>query len=156
MTTKRKQYHRNFPRHNKTKKYSSSQSHFNASVQSKLISELLTFQTFLKLFHWNTPSYASHKASDQLYTDLGTIIDSFVEKLLGKYQTIHSRQAPLHQVKIHLEDPNLSVKHAENRVVNLKKILINMHFASENADLANIRDEMVGQLNQFMYLLKLD
>ena len=38
----------------------------------------------VKLFHWKTNSYAKHKATDDLYSELNGNIDSFVEVLLGK------------------------------------------------------------------------
>ena len=38
----------------------------------------------VKLFHWKTTSYATHKATDELYAKLNLDIDSFIEVLLGK------------------------------------------------------------------------
>lgn len=137
------------------RKHTKTQRRHTSSSQARLISSLLDFQTYLKLFHWHTGSYASHKASDTLHTDLSANIDSFVEKMLGKYASIRSRQIPLEHVKIHLTNPKLSQNKMESRVVELKKQLMDMRFSPKNSDLANIRDEMLGQLNQFMYLEKL-
>ena len=41
----------------------------------------------VKLFHWKTTSFAQHKATDDLYSNLNSSIDSFVEILLGKTGT---------------------------------------------------------------------
>ena len=41
----------------------------------------------VKLYHWKTTSYATHKATDELYTKLNGNIDSFIEVLLGKSGT---------------------------------------------------------------------
>ncbi len=38
----------------------------------------------IKLFHWKTYSYATHTATDKLYSKLNEDIDSFIEILLGK------------------------------------------------------------------------
>jgi DNA-binding ferritin-like protein len=38
----------------------------------------------VKLYHWKTSSYATHKATDELYTNLNANIDKFIEVLLGK------------------------------------------------------------------------
>ena len=38
----------------------------------------------VKLFHWKTTSYATHKATDELYEKLNENIDEFIEILLGK------------------------------------------------------------------------
>ena len=41
----------------------------------------------VKLYHWKTHSYATHKATDQLYDSLNDNIDKFIEVLLGKTGT---------------------------------------------------------------------
>jgi DNA-binding ferritin-like protein len=38
----------------------------------------------VKLYHWKTHSYATHKATDELYTKFNEHIDRFIEVLLGK------------------------------------------------------------------------
>ena len=38
----------------------------------------------VKIYHWKTFSYATHKATDELYEELNENIDKFVEVLLGK------------------------------------------------------------------------
>jgi hypothetical protein len=38
----------------------------------------------IKLYHWKTYSYASHKATDQLYARLNENMDRFMEILFGK------------------------------------------------------------------------
>jgi len=120
---------------------------------SNLVSTLLTFQIKLKLFHWNTDNYAQHKASDQLHTDLSENIDSFVEKLLGT-----TPKDRLREVKVCVKPSTETLTSIVTDVNKLKPYLIHMHFfpdTQSNSDLLNIRDEMLGQLNQFLYLIKL-
>ena len=38
----------------------------------------------IKLFHWKTYSYATHKATDELYSRFNEHMDKFIEVLLGK------------------------------------------------------------------------
>ena len=38
----------------------------------------------VKLYHWRTYSHSQHKASDDLYSNLNSNIDTFVETMLGK------------------------------------------------------------------------
>jgi len=38
----------------------------------------------VKLFHWKTHSFATHKATDELYASLNEHMDTFIEVLLGK------------------------------------------------------------------------
>jgi DNA-binding ferritin-like protein len=54
-----------------------------SSKQSVIVS-LLQFSNILKLFHWNTKSYALHVSADKFYESLTDKIDSLVEILLGK------------------------------------------------------------------------
>ena len=39
----------------------------------------------IKLLHWQTKSYARHKAYDDIYHSLGDLVDKFVEMYMGKY-----------------------------------------------------------------------
>ena len=59
---------------NKTRKYS----------KQSIIVSLLQFSNILKLFHWNTKSYALHVSADKFYESLAEKIDLLVEILLGK------------------------------------------------------------------------
>ena len=61
----------------------------------------------VKLYHWKTTSYSTHKATDQLYSDLNEKIDEFVEILLGKPNiTIKIRNALLNVTLIKLQHYN--------------------------------------------------
>ena len=122
---------------------------------SRIISELLIFQTTLKLFHWNTSRFAQHNASDQLYNDLSKNIDSFVEKMLGT----HNRNSADHiikEIKVSVKNPSLSGKDIIRKADSLKLFLgeLSSHI-NLTSDLLNLRDEMLGQLNQFLYLIRL-
>ena len=37
----------------------------------------------VKLYHWNTKSYSTHKATDDLYSSLNDNIDKFIEVYMG-------------------------------------------------------------------------
>jgi len=39
----------------------------------------------MRIFHWQTKSYARHQAFGMIYGQLGDLIDSFVEAYMGKY-----------------------------------------------------------------------
>jgi len=66
-------------KHNKTRRALNS----NYSKQHIVIMFLQMLNT-VKLYHWKTSSYAQHKATDDLYANLNTNIDTFVETMLGK------------------------------------------------------------------------
>ena len=108
----------------------------------------------IKLYHWKTYSYATHKATDELYTSLNENMDKFIEVLLGK---THSRLDLLKHKNIHLTDLTNS-RELVNQIKSFKTELDNLDKnqfmkSMENTDLLNIRDEIVGNLNQFLYLL---
>jgi hypothetical protein len=108
----------------------------------------------VKLYHWKTSSHSQHKATDELYASLNANIDKFVEILLGKNGT----RINLTGIKtMPLIDYNNMVDF-KRKIENYKHYLINMSGddklnVSGNSDLLNVRDELLGNLNQFTYLL---
>ena len=128
----------------KNKKYS----------KQNIITTFLQMLNTVKLYHWKTSSYAQHKATDELYANLNTNIDTFIEIMLGKM----GERVDLTNVKsiILLDYNNLSTFKEE--IENYKNFLIDMNKNFElnitsNSDLLNVRDEILGNLNQFTYLL---
>ena len=108
----------------------------------------------VKLYHWKTSSYAQHKATDDLYSNLNESIDSFVEIMLGKNG---SRVNLTGTKSIPLMDYT-DVSDFKKEVEKYKAFLTGMGndaalSLSVNTDLMNGRDEILGQLNQFTYLL---
>ena len=110
----------------------------------------------VKLYHWKTMKYAEHKATDDLYGELNGKIDEFVEVLMGK----NGQRINLSGKKsLKLQDFDSS-NAFKNYIEKAKKYLISMTNSknigtSENTDLLNIRDEILGILNKFTYLLTL-
>jgi DNA-binding ferritin-like protein len=108
----------------------------------------------VKLFHWKTHSYATHKATDELYASLNEHIDSFIEVLLGK---TGSRIDLMSNRTIKLIDLN-SQEQLKSKIMSLKSYLVGLDNSRalstmSNSDLLNIRDEILGDLNKFLYLL---
>jgi DNA-binding ferritin-like protein len=112
----------------------------------------------IKLYHWKTHSYAVHKATDDLYGELNTNIDKFVEVLLGKTSI---RTNLVKQKTIQLLDLTSKaqliqlVKNFKHYLVGLSNNKFMLQTMS-NTDLLNIRDELLANLNQFLYLLTLN
>lgn len=109
----------------------------------KVVLFFLQILNNVQLVHWNTHSFAAHKATNNLYKELHPLVDSFVEILLQKRltpfeSTIHVCHFTQAKFKTYLK--------------NVIKILM---FMKLDADLANIRDEMVGHIHQFLYLYTL-
>lgn len=119
--------------------------------KSHIVKVFLECLNMVKLYHWKTYSYSQHKATDELYSKLNEHIDQFVEVLLGKDES----RIRMMEKRIDLIDPH-DTKDFKARIYEYRTFLteFNMHFDSKNdSDLLNIRDEILGDINQFLYLL---
>ena len=127
------------------------------TFQKEVTVVFLEMLLLVKLFHWKTHSYATHKATDELYDSLNGHIDSFIEVLLGKSG---SRIDLMNQKSIKLEDLQSKEK-LKTRVDKFKGYLVGLDnkpalMTMSNSDLFNIRDEILGDMNKFLYLLTLE
>jgi len=151
-------------KHNKTN-YANKKQRKNKTMRSSTSASLSSFQKeitlvflemlmMVKLYHWKTHSYATHKATDELYSKLNDNIDHFIEVLLGKSG---QRTNLMSHKTMRLAD--LSSPESLKREINAFKgylVSLNSNKAMQqmsNTDLYNIRDEILGNLNQFLYLL---
>ena len=100
-----------------------------------------------KLYHWHTHSYPEHKATDKLYEALDDQVDRFVETMLGSKRT----RATL----THMPLRSFNTLPAFKRRIEYYKEYLKRMPASLGTDLLNIRDELLGSLNHFSYLLTL-
>lgn len=122
--------------------------------KSHLVKVFLEMLNMVKLYHWKTRSYAQHKATDELYEKLNSNIDTFIEVLLGKDES----RIKMMEKNIDLIDSS-NVKDFKKRVYEYREFLVNMnrYFDSKrDSDLLNIRDEILGSINQFLYLMTFD
>jgi DNA-binding ferritin-like protein len=122
----------------------------NKYSQQKIITTFLQMLNTVKLYHWKTSSYAQHKATDELYTNLNANIDAFVEIMLGK---TGGRVNLTGQKTLSLLDYN-NVGDFTKETNKYKIFLTNMdNDLIGNSDLLSVRDEILSNLNQFTYLL---
>ncbi len=124
----------------------------SSSFDKQITVYFLEMLMMVKLFHWKTHSFATHKATDELYESLNEHIDSFIEVLLGKTGT---RINLTQKRSISLVDLN-SQASLKARIEQFKKYLVSLNTnkaVALDTDLLNIRDEILGDLNKFLYLL---
>lgn len=121
----------------------------SSSVASKkdVVLVFLELLMTIKMYHWNTYAYSAHKATDDLYSSLSGHIDKFMEVYMG---TTHQR-IPL-GARQTLPLLNLSKPAMKTYIQKSISYLERIRLPSNNTDLYNIRDEMLGDLNQFLYL----
>ena len=126
---------------------------------SMIVPMFLHMLNTVKLYHWKTTCFAAHKATDELYGSLNKNIDRFVEVMLGKREL--GGRAKL------LNVPMIKLSVYSNNEAFIKQIESYKAFLIEfcddsflnpdmNADLLAIRDEILGDFNQFLYLFSLD
>lgn len=126
------------------------------SFMRKFITMMLESLMMIKLYHWKTHSFAGHKATDDLYDTLNGHMDSFVEVLMGKMAGTRANFLSTKSIKL-VDLTNK--KQLIGRVNTIKGQLSAMEKVvplANATDLLNIRDEILGVLNKFLYLLTLD
>ena len=154
-TNGRKRYLINRTLRNKTlrNKPKLKQSNTSGYSQGQMVIMFLQMLNTIKLYHWKTTSFAEHKATDELYAKLNGTIDSFVEIMLGKENRERGNRVDLTSTKhISLSDFS-NVSELKREVEMYKHYLTKMPLQDTDSDLLNTRDEMLGHLNQFTYLL---
>ena len=108
----------------------------------------------IKLYHWKTHSYAAHKSTDDLYSKLNENIDRFMEVLFGKsgHRMDFTDKKTIAFIDV------TSKEELIKKVEQFKSYLVSLDNnpalkTMSNSDLLNIRDEILGDMNQFLYLL---
>jgi DNA-binding ferritin-like protein len=139
---------------NGTRKNNYSGSGVLKNFQREITTVFLEVILMIKLYHWKTYSYATHKATDELYSKINEHMDRFIEILMGKTD---KRTDFMNVKSIKLIDLDSADK-LKVKIDNFKKYLVNLNNNKAmkqmtNTDLFNIRDTILGDLNQFLYLL---
>jgi len=107
----------------------------------------------IKLFHWQTKQFSRHKATDAVVDSLDESIDKYVEVYMGKYGRMKMTSATS---SIHLKNLSESsiIKCIKQCILYLNNDLVKK-LKDSDTDLLNIRDEMLAELNQLLYLFSL-
>jgi hypothetical protein len=117
----------------------------------QVITPLIQFQQQLRIFHWQTDSYAKHKAFGKAYEELDGLIDTFVEIFMGKF----GRNKPTVTFQINLKPLN-NEEIVEQVLTSFEDYLTNMsEELNAQTDLLNIRDSILAEVNHLRYRLSL-
>ena len=106
-----------------------------------------------KLFHWQTTSYARHKATDDVLKALDETIDEYVETYMGKYGRPRMN-VKTNAVRVVNMNEKMAVRFVKSCIDYLKGPLV-AGLDKADTDLVNLRDEMLGELNKILYLFTL-
>lgn len=115
-----------------------------------LIGKFLTLQNQIRVLHWQTESYAEHKALGKAYEALDGLVDQFVETYFGA----HGRHTGAAKMEVGDYGDATSAAVIDDGIKFLKEE-IEEYLEDSDTDLMNIRDEMLGVLNHTKYLLSL-
>jgi hypothetical protein len=122
--------------------------------KSQIVKTFLELINMVKLYHWKTKSYGQHQATDELHTRLNKHTDEFVEVLLGK----DASRIKMVGRKMKLMDCD-NTEEFKERIYEFRDFFINMDQYFDNkkdSDLMTIRDELLVDVNQFLYLMTFD
>ncbi len=112
------------------------------------LTAILTVLNTLKIDHWQTRSYAEHKALATAYEKLDELFDTFVEHYYGADQFPNTPT----QYKLSLESykDELIAKYK-----NMGKDIVSYlrSISQDSGDLKNICDEIEGEFNHLIYRL---
>ena len=118
------------------------------------ITNLLTMHNQFKVYHWQTQkkvgSYAQHIAFGTAYDELGDHIDDFIEIYQGKKGVIMGKNGFTINLQNLNDDPEIFI---DEFVAYLTNNVSDTLDPNTDTDLLNIRDEMLGILNQTKYRL---
>jgi len=115
---------------------------------AKVVGHLLTYQNLFRIYHWQTTSYARHKASDELLSSLGDLVDRLVEGLQGA-----NRQRVLFSRPIQCKFDNVDDRYATQLVLNFKQSLQELHTNIDvDPGISNTIDEMIALMDKTLYL----
>ena len=135
-----------------TQKYSSKNPYpITNQLRSSIVRAFLQLLNLVKLYHWKTHVFSQHEATDNLYKSLNDHIDKFIEVLLGKSES----RIQIMEKKIQLFDSKNKTEFKQH-IYNYREFLIDMNnyfHSTRDSDLLNIRDEILGDINQFLYLM---
>ena len=118
---------------------------------NEFVKVMFNLQLINKLYHWNTTSFARHKATDQFADSIDPLLDRFVEVYSGRYN-----------IKPYVTDISLNPKFiTDDGIIDLLRAIKGYlekevpKFANDS-ELLTIRDELLAEINKMNYLLRLN
>jgi hypothetical protein len=121
-------------------------------MKEELILKLVQIQNQFRFLHWQTMGDAKHRAYGGIYESLGENIDKFTEIMMGK----QGRPEFESEFSIMFQDiSSLSVQNFMDGITEFLVGITDQLDSKYDTDLLNIRDEMLGDINQLKYLLTL-
>ncbi len=123
-------------------------------MSAEQIHFFLQLRDQIKIYHWQTRVYSRHIATDKILEGLEKAIDSYVEVYFGKYGRVKLTGKNA-QINLHnLTDAGAS-RMITSAIKYLQGPLTKTLKTVQDSDLINIKDEIIADLNQLLYLFTL-
>ena len=117
----------------------------NHDAMKNFLGVLMCGQVCLRLIHWNTTSYAEHKAIGKLYDGLADLTDTLAETYMG----IYGRFGNIPCSHTDLQDAVSYVAEMADYIQSMRVDLPN------DTQLQNIVDEIAATVDRTNYMLTL-
>jgi hypothetical protein len=115
------------------------------------ITPFLVILNQIKIFHWQTRSYAEHKALGEAYEALDELFDKFIEIYYGKYSRPTDQIEYTFKAFTYKPDVTTIIKDYRDQLLSE----LSNTLTDQDLDLLNLKDEIEGQFNHLLYLLTL-
>ena len=132
------------------------------SDSAEYIIRFLEMLNTIKIYHWSTLSYPTHKATDELHSKMSELVDSFIEIYIGHLSRrgggagagipVFKRGAASEISFCECKSLDIFCKKLDEYITFMEGLTKRL---DGYTDLVNIRDEMVGAVAQTLYLLRL-
>jgi len=115
---------------------------------------MMTLRDQVKIYHWQTMTYSRHIATNDLIPKLDTNIDQFIEVYIGKYgrPSFSGKTSRIPLRNFHDKDAPQLLKEAIEWLTNV----LPTKMKKSDTDLFSIRDVILADLNQVLYLFSFD
>jgi hypothetical protein len=132
------------------------------SDSAEYILRFLEMLNTIKIYHWSSLSYPTHKATDELHSKMSELVDSFIEIYIGHLSRRGGGAGAGIPVFKRGAASDISFCECKSLEIFCKKLdgyITFMEGLTKRldgyTDLVNIRDEMVGAVAHTLYLLRL-
>jgi hypothetical protein len=123
---------------------------YRASIESDPVMQftmcLLHSVTNTHILHLTTNSYSEHKALEAFYTEVGDLVDGFVEAFQGKYGLLHDFTTDY----VLPTNPLEYLTYLKDEVETLRR----MPRFPQDSELQNITDEIAQLIDSTIYKLR--
>jgi hypothetical protein len=122
---------------------------------SRIINVFFHLMVQIKLYHFQTNSFSRHTASDKLFESIIDLTDKFIEVYIAKYGKPKINETNSN-IKIMNMNDNQIIHFLKKNIDFLTKDLSKLIDTDNDTDLMTIRDEILLNINQTLYLFTLN